>query len=334
MGLFNLFKKQLSTVIEWDSQDKDILWYQYPSATNEIKNASKLLLAPGQGCVLVYEGKIEDVLLEGGVFSLKTDNHPFITTLLKIRQNFESEHKLKVFFFRQAQVVNQSWGTASPIKYVDAVYQMPIEMGVNGTFSYKITDINLLFQEFIGSEKLFTTEQMKQIIAGRIPEAISSYLSAHSFPYQEIDSKLEVISSAIRHKLNHEFEKFGLELTDFKVLGTIVDEQTKRRIDKVSNLSSDVKAAEIAGISYVELEKLKALRDAAKNEGGISGTGLQMGVGLDLGRKFINETDRLLNEGEQEDVVNKLKKLNLLLQEGIITQADFDQKKKELLEKL
>src|SRR5215469_5896651 len=133
MGLFkNLFTEQLSSVIQWENQDLNLLWYQFPSQKNEIKNASKLIVAPGQGCVLVYEGKVSDHIEEEGIFNLQTDNHPFITNLLRIRQNFESEHKLFIYFYRKAEILNQGWGTPSPIKYLDEVYNIPVELGENG----------------------------------------------------------------------------------------------------------------------------------------------------------------------------------------------------------
>ena len=94
MGITNIFRNQLSAVIQWNVDKQQYLWYKYPTKTDEIKNASKLIVGPGQGAVLVYEGKIVDVLTEEGTFNLKTDNHPFFTTLVNMRQNFESEHKL------------------------------------------------------------------------------------------------------------------------------------------------------------------------------------------------------------------------------------------------
>ena len=140
MGIANLFRNQLSTVIQWQADKQQYLWYKYPTKTDEIKNASKLIVGPGQGAVLVYEGKVVDVLTEEGTFNLKTDNHPFFTTLVNLRQNFESEHKLHIYFYRKAQVTNQQWGTSSPVKIIDEQYKLPVEMGANGTFSYQISD--------------------------------------------------------------------------------------------------------------------------------------------------------------------------------------------------
>ncbi|MDR0229648.1 MAG: SPFH domain-containing protein [Flavobacteriaceae bacterium] len=333
MGLFGFFKKQLATVIEWNTPQSDTVWYLYPSKTDEIKNASKLIVAPGQGCVLVYEGKIKDVLLEEGVYSLETDNHPFITTLLNMRQLFESEHKLHVFFFRQAQFVNQNWGTPSQVKYVDPVYQMPVAMGINGNFSYRITNIEYFYRDIIGNENSFRTDDVKEIVVNRFMEQITSYLSAQKISYHDIDANLSTISTALKGELNGIFVSLGLELTDFRITGTMFDSGTLSRINKVADLSSDAKAAEVAGLTYVELEKLKALRDAARNEGGLAGAGLQIGTGLELGKQFAEQTEKVINSGS-DDAMERLRKLNLLLQEGIITTEDFEIKKQELLKQI
>jgi len=334
MGLFkNLFSAQLSSVIQWENQDLNLLWYRFPSRKNEIKNASKLIVAPGQGCILVYEGKISDHIEEEGIFNLKTDNHPFITNLLRFRQNFESEHKLFIYFYRKAEILNQGWGTALPIKYVDAVYNIPVEMGANGNFSYRISDVNLFFTNIVGSKSSFTTFDMQQVIINRLPQIISSYLGTQKFSFQEIDAKLDTIAAEIKEKVNVEFTQLGLQLSDFKITGTQFDEKTTERIGKVADITTDVIAAQQAGLDYIDMQKLQALRDAARNEGGLAGAGVQLGVGMELGKKF-NEKKEEIIETNNEDAVQKLQKLKLLLDEQIITQEEFDTKKKELLSNL
>ena len=58
---------------------KDLLFHQMETTTDEIKNASKLIVAPGQGCIVVYDGKVMGTLAEPGVYEMETANHPFIT---------------------------------------------------------------------------------------------------------------------------------------------------------------------------------------------------------------------------------------------------------------
>ncbi|WP_295771642.1 SPFH domain-containing protein [uncultured Mucilaginibacter sp.] len=333
MGIGSFFRNQLSQVIEWNNQQPDMLVWKFPSEKDEIKNASKLIISPGQGAILVYEGKVTDNLATEGIYDLETDNHPFITTLLKLRTNFESEHKLKIWFYRTAENVNQGWGTAQMIKYMDPVYKIPVELGANGTFSFRISNPLYLFSNVVGAKDTFTILEARLLLQSRFPESLSAVLAQSGASYQQIDAQLPVLSASIKAQLNAELDKLGFELTDFKLNGTIFDDATKERISKVANITAEAMAAGEGGLTYVEMQKLKALRDAARNEGGLAGAGLQLGVGMDLGKTFNTAKDEHLN-AQSTDAVSKLKQLKLLLDEGIITQEEFDNKKKEWMDKL
>lgn len=335
MGLFNLFNNQLSEVIEWKNQDPRVLWYKFPSQRNEIKNSSKLILAPGQGCILVYEGKGENLLTEPGTYNLKTDNHPFFTTLARLRQNFESEHKLYIYFFRTAAVVNQSWGTGNPIKYIDPQYNLPVEMGLNGTFSYLIQEPVHFYKNIVANQNTVSTAVIQDIINNRIPQQIVAEIAQKKLGYNEIDSQLTVLSTDIKSVIQQDFQDLGLAITDFKIIGTQFDANTQRRIGEIADLTTQSHAAQQAGLSYVELEKLRALRDAAKNEGGLAGIGAQLGVGMELGKQFDLQSQEIKEDIKQEgDFVEKLQKLQLLLRENIISQEEFDTLKKHIINKI
>lgn len=333
MGILNIFSNQLSAVIEWKNPKPNVIWWKYPSKRDEVINASKLIIAPAQGCALVYEGALVEIIEEEGIYNLKTDNHPFITTLTKLRQNFESEHKLKIYFFRKAQILNQRWGTPSPIKFIDSTYKIPVELGVNGNFSYKIANPKYFYTEIIGETDEFLAETMNQSVAERIPQLIAEIIHEKRYSYIEIDGKIHDIARDISLKINEEYQNLGLALTDFRIVGTQFDEATQERIGRVADVAADVQAAQQAGLDYVELEKLRALRDAARNEGGLAGAGLQFGVGMEIGKKFNEQTETTLTKGSG-DAAEQLRKLKILLDENIITSEDFELKKQEILRKM
>ena len=335
MGLKDLFRKQLSTVVEWKNQSPALLFHKADTPNDEIKNASKLIVAPGQGCLLVYEGKVEDVLTEPGLYDLETDNHPFVTTLLKLRQAFESEHKMGLWFFRTAESLNQPWGTATPVKYLDPLYKIPVELGAHGNYSMRIERAPEMFAELIGSRNEFTTADMQAVVSGRIAPMMASFLGGAKFSYREIDARLEEMSTQMCTQLASTFAALGVALTDFRIEATVFDDATCERIGKIADLTAESLAAAEVGLDYVGLEKLRALRDAARNEGGLAGAGLQVGAGLELSRSLMQQKDDILtSSAEQDDAMTQLRKLKMLLDEEIITREEFDAKKKELLEKM
>ena len=49
MAFIDGIKRQLRSVIEWQTPDEDVLFTQWTENGDEIKNASKLIVGPGQG---------------------------------------------------------------------------------------------------------------------------------------------------------------------------------------------------------------------------------------------------------------------------------------------
>ncbi len=330
---FSFFKRQMASVIEWTDQQIWSLLARYPSADDEIKNASKLIVGPGQGVILVYEGRITEVFTREGIYNLETDNYPFITSLLKLRTLFESEHKMKIFFFRTADNVDQNWGTAAPVKYVDPVYKFPVELGANGNFSYQVANPELFFAKIAGLADLYTTVQARNLLQSRITQVMSNMLANMQFSFQQIDAQLNNISDSLKKELESEFDEIGLKLTDFRISGTIFDPGTRARIASIANVTAESQAASAGGMNYVEMEKLRAMRDAAKNPG-LAGAGLQMGAGIALGKMFADQSSQSAAPEPAADPMQQLQKLKQLLTEGIITQEEFDAKKKQWLDKL
>jgi membrane protease subunit (stomatin/prohibitin family) len=274
-------------------------------------------------------------LTEQGTYLIESDNHPFVTTFLNLRQAFESEHKMHIYFFRTAEIVNQAWGTANPVKYVDPVYSFPIQLGAYGNYSVRLAEPEAMFTNLVGSKNRFTTSDLSEIIIGRITPEMTSFLAKSAYSYQEIDAHLSDMSLRTKELINDTVYALGLELTDFRIESASFDEETQARINKIAGMTTEALSAAEVGLDYVQLEKLRALRDAARNEGGLAGAGLQVGAGLELSKSLIQKKDGIIAESaEKDDPVLQLKKLKTLFDEQIITQEEFDAKKKEILNRM
>lgn len=331
MGFANFFKQQFSTVIEWRNPSTDVLFYKFSFGGDEIKNASKLIVAPGQGCLLVYEGKVTGLLDKEGVYTLQTANEPLITTLLKLMQGFKSEHKLKIYFYRKAEAVNQSWGTSTRVKYQDPVYRFLVSLGAYGNYSFRLTDAQLFLTEITGLPDVYTLQQARILIQSRIEQQLTVLLASATSSVLQIDSHLNELTDRLSAQLNSSFAALGFTLTDFQLQGTSLDKETQSYINHIGSATAGSLAAEQAGLSYAEMEKLKALRDAANNSSA-AGAGLQFNVGAGLNQVFSSNSPDAKNI--QPDAVAQLQKLKLLLDQGILTAEEYEAKKKVWLEKL
>ncbi|MEM9301120.1 MAG: SPFH domain-containing protein [Pseudomonadota bacterium] len=338
--IWDAVKKQLRSVIEWENPDHSVLFELWSERGDEIKDASQLIVKPGQGVVFLYEGKIQGVMTDPGTYDLQTANVPFVTTLEKYMQAFESEHKVGIYFFWQTEFLNQKWGTVSPIKYQDPVYDFPVALRAFGNFSFRLSEPEPFFVNLLGSRERFLVDQLRQTVANRIQQPLTDLMAESGFSYAEIDRNRDELAAALAQKLAPEFERLGLEMTDFRIESTSFDDATNDRIARIADITAEARAAEKAGLDYAQLQQLEALREAARNEGGAAGAGVGIGAGIGLGQTFAQSMAPGAAGGGGQgaapaaDIESRLERLKSLLDKGLISDADYQAKKDAILSEL
>ncbi|MBN1499134.1 MAG: SPFH domain-containing protein [Spirochaetes bacterium] len=333
MAIWDKVKGQLRSVIEWENPNPDSLFYKWTDDGNEIKNASKLIVGPGQGCIFVHEGKLEAVITDQGITDLKTANIPFWTTISSFMQKFQSEHKVGIYFFKTTEIVDQKWGTPSVIKYQDPTYKFPVGLRAFGNFSFRIADPGGFFTEIVGAVNDYYVSDFNNMMKSRMLGPLADFFAESKFSYADIDAQRNELSDGIKGKLIDEFVRLGFEITDFKIEGTSFDEDTMKRINRIADMTAEAQAAAAVGLNYADMQKLDALKAAAANEGGAAGMGMGMGAGMGMGQMMAGMMGGQQNQAAPaaDDPAAKLGKLKQMLDNGFITQEEFDAKKKEIL---
>jgi len=324
---------QFRSVIQWEDPRQDELFMKFTDHGDEIKNASKLILQPGQGCILTYEGKVESVFEEEGMYDLKSDNKPFLTTIKKFLSLRDgSEHIMGIWFYRKADILNMRWGTRVPIAYTDPIYTFPILLSAFGNYSIKITKPQWFFENVIAGEETYCHADLKEIFISRVTQPITDYLANAKFSYVDIDSNLNTIATEAKEKTKQIFTDLGFEILDFRIEGSQFDKETLARIAKISDVQAEVLAAKIAGIEYTEHQQLQAMRDAANNQAG--GAGILMG--MNAGTGAANTMNQGVNQQQAtqqtESPMDKLKKLKELFEMELISETEYAEKKKVILD--
>jgi membrane protease subunit (stomatin/prohibitin family) len=330
MGIVNQFR----SVIQWEDPRPNELFLKFTDKGDEIKNASKLILQPGQGCIFTYEGKIEGVFDQEGMYDLKSDNTPFITTIKKFLSLREaSEHVVGIWFYRKADILNMRWGTRVPIAYTDPIYTFPILLSAFGNYSIRITDPTNFFINIVAGKEFFGHAELKEIFLSRISQNITDYLANAKFSYVDIDSNLNNIATEVRTKTEKIFNNLGFKVLDYRIEGTQFDKETLDRIAKISDVQAEVLAAKIAGINYTEHQQLQAMRDAANNQSGAAGVLMGINAGTNSGA-LINQGTQSQEKQQDNSPLEKLKKLKEMYDMELINEAEYSEKKKAILDSL
>ncbi|MDD5769851.1 MAG: SPFH domain-containing protein [Candidatus Gracilibacteria bacterium] len=333
--MFDFFKGQFVDVIRWENPENYLLVKKFSRNLDEIKDTTNLIVDPGYGAIFVHNGKVEAIQTEGGKWELSTENIPFLTALKSWKRLGESNDKSAIYFVKTTEILNLKWGTKNPVKYVDPKYSFPIKLRAFGNLTLKISDIEKFWLNYIGTRSEVSVDEIKEIVVDRLIGQITSILARDAYSYVDIDAKRVEIANKLESLVNAEIEILGLTITDFRIEDTNFDEETEKLIMKVSTQTANVKAMnELSDVSnkamenYTKTKNLDIMQEAAGNDGAMGGM-VGTVMGMNMGNMMNTNQTSSISSGDDTEL--KLEKLKSMLEKNLITQEEFDVKKKEIL---
>ena len=247
MWLFDIFKDQAIDIIRWENPSSELLVWKWPQNLDEIKNNSSLIVDPSMASIFIHNGKIESIQEEAGKWSLETDNTPFLSSMKNIMSGFETHDKAQIYFVKTNKITNQKWGTPNSITYIDPIYDFPVELRAFGNFTFKISDLENFWVNYVANQDKVQTDDIRMIIIDRIAQTIASLFAKKKISYNEIDAFTVDIAKELLIETKDDFYKLGLELTDFRIEDINFTDKTQSFIDKITDKSADVAAIKKTG---------------------------------------------------------------------------------------
>lgn len=330
MGIFDFIKKQFIDVIDWTESEDGVLAYRYPMQDREIQNGAKLTVRETQVALFVNEGEAAD-LFTPGLHTLTTNTLPVLTALQNWDKAFKSPFKSDIYFFSTREQLNQKWGTPTPITVRDKDYG-PIQLRSHGAFSYKIKTPQTFFKKVSGTRDIYTTEELGGQLRATILTSLATFFGSAQIGFLDMAANQTKFSETLKEVLTAPFAAYGLSLETFYVQSISLPEEVQKYFDKASSMRmvGDLK-------KYAQFQVADSISDAAKNPGGLAGAGLSMGAGVAMGQAFgqggIGNLAGEAGSGD-EDPVKLLGRLHELVTKGVLTQAEFETKKAEILKKI
>jgi membrane protease subunit (stomatin/prohibitin family) len=329
MSLMGFISKQFIDVLQWDEDGAGVLAYRYPMADREIRNGAALTVRDTQRALFVNEGRVAD-LFGPGLYRLNTRTLPVLTYLQNWDKLFESPFKSDVFFFSTRDQVDQRWGTPQPITIRDKEYGA-LRIRANGVYSYRITNPGAFWTRLSGTVAQYTVADAEGQLRAAILTAMATALGSSDVAFLDMAANQDSFSTKLKEAIAPTFAAYGLELTSFYLQSLSLPEEVQERLDRSSamHILGDMK-------QYTQFEAAESLPEAAANPGGVAGAGAGMGAGLAMAQAIGGALNTTPAAGipAVPDPVAMIERLGGLLQKGILTQAEFDAKKAELLQQI
>jgi len=333
---------------------------------NIITNGSKIIVPEGTALITLQDGAITGLIAEAGGYEFKSDD-PNSKSMFSgdgiiastIKQSWERfkfggqpASQQLAFYVNLKEIPNNRFGTQSEIYWDDAFFGTQVGAITRGTYTLKIVDPILFVKGFVPAKYLQADapvfdfadmdndagQQLFNEVVSSLAPAFSNYTNDPSKGNRMTKIQADQIgfaqslSKAVEDAYQWKSDR-GLEIVKTAILAIEYDEDTKA-------LMKDVKTADALsgarGNSFMQASVARGMQAAGENGGG---TGMAfMGMGMQSANGVMGATGQA-NGGStytafgqgQNDVNAELINLKQLLDSGVITQEDFDAKKKQLL---
>jgi membrane protease subunit (stomatin/prohibitin family) len=164
-------------------------------------------------------------------------------------------------------------------------------------------------------------------------------------PFIDMAANQDEFGKAMLAKAAPMFADFGLTLDSLVVQNVSLPEELQKVLDQRigMNMIGDMGR-------FTQYQVANAIPEAAKNEGGMAGMGVGLGAGMGFGQVMgqamasampmtgaapgVAAPAAAVASVSADEVVATLEKLHGLVEKGVLSQAEFDAKKAELLKKL
>ena len=131
-------KDQWLDLIKCDNMDMETLMVKQTTKSGQISKGSRILVAPGQVAVIYDSGAVLDATAEEGVYTFDQSSSPsffggqFGPVFKEMWQRFTyggtPAKEQAIFFFNSKEILDNKFGTATPIPFQDWSHAIPNQM--------------------------------------------------------------------------------------------------------------------------------------------------------------------------------------------------------------
>jgi len=289
-------KDQWLDLIKCDNMDMDTLMVKQTTKSGQISKSSRILVAPGQVAVIYDSGSVLDATAEEGVYNFDQSSSPsffageFGPVFKEMWQRFTyggtPAKEQAVFFFNIKEILDNKFGTATPIPFQDWSHAIPNQMtgslspmGVNvrcyGKYTFKLDDVGVFMRIHAGTanvvKKKDITEQMRSEVIASFQNVLNEMgNSKHRVPVLELPSYTDEMKQVMDERVFDEpIRARGVKLVSFTVESVSLDDASQAKIDRYEYSSNAM---------MQQGKIIDVMGDAANNPGGAGNAFIGLGM--------------------------------------------------------
>lgn len=315
-----------------------------------ISNGSKIFVPENTVAYIFSQGGIETVVSEPGpyeyqdgessVFSGGNSDSLFRQLGDRFSHGGISSSEKRIAFVNLREIRDIKFGTRGPQVYNDHYYECDLEIYAYGGLSVKVVDADKFIRNFVPANVSSYTFDDPKARGQMVSEFLQSFivaLNGMSSTYRISQLPAQAVEIAMRisedtYNAGSWPERFGMQITKVAIENIELSDHSRQLVNQFSSNRMNVRAyedtSERAGNMAAQQKIAQGIRDNGLGEGGGMLFGMNMAQAIGpQGRPAKSSAPEM----SADEKIETLKKLKELVDMGILTQDEFDLKKKELL---
>jgi membrane protease subunit (stomatin/prohibitin family) len=352
-------------VLKYDGPNNVLVW-KWRSASNssreeELRYGTQLVVNQSQEACFIKGGQLLDVF-GPGTHTLSSKNLPILSNIIGLAFGGDSPFKAEVYFVNKSVSMDAKFGLI-PFNMLEPNFKVPIPVTSRGSFALNVSDSKAFLNKIVGTVPDFETRTLSQYFRGVIVEnvknAITKIAKEQKLSPLELESIVYEVGNAVRGFMGNTISDYGLELKLFNIEAIPIiddDQRVKDIVAQYQKLMSEDAAERMRlkrraeNLEVYRIERsFDTAETAAENMGGglggdggnLIGTMVSMGMVNPISNQMGNIMQNSMPNSQNTTVSNNndkvfedLKKLGELKAMGVLTEEEFNEKKRELLTKI
>jgi membrane protease subunit (stomatin/prohibitin family) len=319
------------------------------ASSGVLTNGSKIFVPVNTAAFIFSQAGIEDIITEEGGYEYRNgqesvfDGSGVKTSVInqfkdRIGYGGQTADQKRVAFVNLREIRGIKFGTRGPLVYNDLFYGADLEIVAFGTFSMQIVDAEKFVRNFLPANVSFCTFEDQDTRQQLLPEFMQSFTVAlnilsKTYRISELPARANEISDDISNDTNNAgtwIERFGLDVVRVGIENIEFSEDSRELVKQFASNKMNVKAYDDVSQRTSNIAAQQKIAQGVQEHGLGDGAGMLFGMNMAQNMGPQGEVKNN-NQMSFEEQIEALKKLKELLDTGILTQEEFDIKKKEMM---
>lgn len=313
-----------------------------------VTTGSKIYVPENTAMVIFNQGGIEQIITDPGGYEYQDgedtvfdeNEHKVGSVFNQIKERFEfggipREFK-RISFINLREIRGIKFGTRGPQMYHDIFYDTDLEVLAYGNISIRVSNPMIFIRQFIPpntdyysfSEKTAQNQLISEFLQlfGAILNDLSKDYRISQLPAQSIGIAEKIKDSQI----NNWEKRFGLTIDSVGIENIQFSEESRDLVRQFSSNKMGIAAYEGISDKAANLAAQQKIANGIQEHGLGDGAGTILGIDMtqNLMKNMNQNTEKQLDINEQIELIQKLK---ALLDSGILTEDEFNLKKREIM---